>query len=264
MIQTRMNTKLLKPLHQGVYQVGPLPPEHLWERAAILACGPGALVSHRSAAGLWKLLPASDGAPVDLLVRGAECRRKGIRSRRVKDLSPEEVSEVDGIPVTSPPRTVLDLAGVAEPREVEQALAKAEREKLTTYAAVRSLLDRRPNRPGVRTLRRLLDAASEPALTRSEAEERFLALIRKARLPVPETNVAVGRYEVDFLWRRHRLAVEVDGYAFHSSKGKFEGDRRRDADLAAQGLRVVRVTWRQIVHEPEATLVRLARIIPTS
>lgn len=97
--------------------------------------------------------------------------------------------------------------------------------------------------------------------TRSEAEERFLVLVGKARLPAPEVNVAVGDHEVDFLWRRARLVVEVDGYAFHSSPGQFERDRRRDAELSAAGLLVLRVTWQQIANEPEAMLVNLGQAL---
>jgi very-short-patch-repair endonuclease len=97
-----------------------------------------------------------------------------------------------------------------------------------------------------------------PAFTRSEAERRLLALIRAAGLPPPRTNVHVGPYEVDFLWPAHRLVVEVDGFAFHSSRAAFERDRRRDADLQARGLRVTRVTWRQLEREPHAVVARLA------
>ena len=98
-----------------------------------------------------------------------------------------------------------------------------------------------------------------PTLTRSEAEERFLALVRAARLPPPECNTRIGPYEVDFLWRSERLVVEVDGYAFHSSRLAFERDRRRDADLQTQGYSVMRFTWRQIVQEPVALVACLAQ-----
>jgi very-short-patch-repair endonuclease len=107
-------------------------------------------------------------------------------------------------------------------------------------------------------LRPLLDANATPSLTRSQAEERFLGLIRNAGLPPPESNVVIENLEVDFLWRDARLIVEVDGFAFHSSRTAFERDRARDAVLAAAGYRVVRVTWRQIVDQPEAVIARLA------
>jgi very-short-patch-repair endonuclease len=89
-------------------------------------------------------------------------------------------------------------------------------------------------------------------------------LVRRARLPSPEINIRLGSYEVDFLWPRERVIVEVDGYAFHSSRRAFEDDRRRDADLAARGFHVILITWRQIVSEPEAVLVRLAQALARS
>jgi len=89
----------------------------------------------------------------------------------------------------------------------------------------------------------------------------MLELLRRTGLPLPRTNVKVGRYEVDMLWRQERLVVEIDGFAFHSTRAAFERDRRRDADLQARGLKVMRVTWKQIVEEPEATLVRVARLL---
>ena len=110
-------------------------------------------------------------------------------------------------------------------------------------------------------LRALLVGDASPAFTRSEAEARFLALIRKAQLSEPETNVRVGGYEVDFLWRRERVVVEVDGFAFHSSRRTFENDRRRDRELTARGFNVLRVTWRQVASESEALLVRLTQTL---
>jgi very-short-patch-repair endonuclease len=111
-------------------------------------------------------------------------------------------------------------------------------------------------RPGAARLRAVL--GSSPAHTRSKAEERFLALVGRGQLARPEVNVKVCGYEVDFFWRKERLVTEVDGFAYHSSSNHFETDRRRDADLSAAGIRVLRITWRQLVREPEAILVRLA------
>jgi very-short-patch-repair endonuclease len=107
----------------------------------------------------------------------------------------------------------------------------------------------------------LLDRSRRPAFTRSEAEERLLSLIRRARLPDPEVNVQLEGLEVDFLWREQGLVVEVDGFRYHSSPSDFENDRRRDAELLARGLRVLRVSAAQIVHEPEATLVRIGQAL---
>lgn len=110
-------------------------------------------------------------------------------------------------------------------------------------------------------LRALAGGAERPALTRSKAEERLLALIRRGGLPPPDVNRRVGGYEIDFLWPEGALAVEVDGFAYHRSRGAFERDRRRDAELAVLGIRVLRVTWEQITDEPEAVLVRIARLL---
>jgi very-short-patch-repair endonuclease len=154
---------------------------------------------------------------------------------------------------------VLDLATVLSSRDLERVLAQAERLNYLDQRTLQSLATNHAGRPGAPILRALLQQEAGPALTRSEAEARFLALIRKAQLPAPETNVPVGEYEVDFLWRRERLVVEVDGFAFHSSRQHFETDRLRDARLTARGLIVMRVTWRQVVHEPTATVARLAQ-----
>ena len=261
-VRSRVRTRRLVPVHHGVYRVGPVVDPRAREMAAALACGAGAVVSHYSGAALWERLPQRDGMLVDVTVphhhRG---RRPGLRVYRVRALPEEEVTVLDVIPITTPARTILDLAGVAPPRRVEQALARAIREALTTPAEVLGLLARHPRRPGGPLLRALLEREGGPAFTRSEAEERFLALVRKAGLPEPELNVDVGGHEVDFLWRRERLVVEVDGFEFHSSRDRFENDRRRDADLFGLGLRVVRVTWRHITEELEATLVRVTRAL---
>ena len=118
---------------------------------------------------------------------------------------------------------------------------------------------RYPHRRGTGVLRRVLTRETSPALTRSEAERRFLHLLRAAGIPPTDTNVRLGAYEVDFLWRSERLVVEVDGYAYHSTRAAFERDRRRDADLQALGYRVLRVTWRQLVEEREAVIACVAQ-----
>jgi very-short-patch-repair endonuclease/predicted transcriptional regulator of viral defense system len=262
-IDNRVKTKWLRLMHRGVYAVGPVAAPDAMEMAAVLACGEGAVLSCMSAARLWHLVPypAHDRA-IDVTVpAGRDRRRPGIRVHRVCSLERDEVTELKGIPVTIPARTLLDLATAATPRELERAAAEAERRQLASRSKLLALIARYPRRPGTRALRVLLERQGRPALTRSEAEERFMALARRGRLPAPDVNVLLGSYEVDFLWREERLVVEVDGFAFHGSRAKFEGDRRRDAELAAQGLQVIRVTWRQIVDEPEAMLVRIAQAL---
>jgi very-short-patch-repair endonuclease len=246
----------------GVYQVGhSSPPSLAAEVSALLAFGPGSILSHRSAAVLWELLP-SDGGPVDLTVIGRECgRRPGVRDRRARRLAPEALRQRDGLPVTAPARTLLDIAGAVRPQQLERAVNEAFVRRLTTMKELRATLGSSKGRPGTPALRRLLDELEGPSMTRSEAEERMRALLSRARLPSPETNVRVGPYEVDMLWRGERLVVEVDGYAFHGTRAAFERDRVRDAELQARGLRVLRVTWRQLSDEPQEIVGRIARML---
>jgi very-short-patch-repair endonuclease len=257
----------LTSMHRGIYLLGPLNPPHAPEMAAVLACGRGAVVSHRSAAALWSLLrPPAPPAPVDVTVPGrARRNRPGIHLRSVIRLDQDETTMWKAIPITTPARTVLDLAGdlvrEGRRRELEQVLAAAQRNSLISRKEMLSLLARHPKRRGVSVLRELVEDRRGPALTRSEAEERLLALIRDGRLPEPQANALAAEYEVDFLWTAQRLVVEVDGYEFHSGRRRFEGDRRRDADLAALGLRVLRVTWSQLTEEPLSVLALIARLL---
>jgi very-short-patch-repair endonuclease len=166
-----------------------------------------------------------------------------------------------GLPITTPERTLLDL-GAAEPmRELERALAVAERQKLADSRRLAALLAQHPRHPGSRRMTALLQSVGTPALTRSEAEATLLALLRGTGLRAPEANVRVAGFEVDLLWRAERLVVEVDGYAWHGDRGSFERDRRRDAVLVAAGYRVLRVTARQIEAESKGVLVRLAQAL---
>jgi very-short-patch-repair endonuclease len=228
------------------------------EFGAVLACGRGAVISHRTAAALWCLLPKVS-KETHVTVPGRDRRRgDGICVHRVARLDRRDIRKLGGIPVTAPARTLLDVATMASPRELEQALAEAQARRLVRRSDLTSLLARVGSRPGVPALRSLIDADAGPALTRSAAERRFLALIRAAALPAPEANVRIGRHEVDFLWRDQRLVVEVDGFRFHSSRAAFERDRRRDAELASLGFRVIRVTWRQLVERPEGVIAQVA------
>jgi very-short-patch-repair endonuclease len=160
--------------------------------------------------------------------------------------------------VTTPARTLLDLAVVLDHGGLARALEEAEVLGLVSRPSLADLLARSRGRRGAAAIRLVLERGREPAFTRSEAEARLLGLIRAARLPTPEVNARIGGYEVDFLWREARLVVEVDGYAYHSTRAAFERDRRKDADLQALGLRTTRLTYRQIAHEPHATIAQLA------
>lgn len=245
-------------VHRGVYQVGPIPVHRARERAAAMACGRESCISHRSAAVLHHAEVAVGQSVEVIMPRRSRRRIEGVRIHRVRDLPSNEVTTVDGIPVTTPARTLLDLAGVCRLRELEQALAHALRMKLVTRDEVRALTDRHPRHRGVGALRSLLAAESAPAFTRSKAEDRFLALVRRSRLPSPELNERVLGHEVDALWRAERVIAEIDGFAFHNSTRSFTLDRRRDADLTAAGYRVLRFTWADVTQASHATIARLA------
>jgi very-short-patch-repair endonuclease len=237
----------LRRLHRGVFLLGPLTGRWTREMAAVLACGVTAVLSHRSAAGLWRIRHVWLGPPEVTVTDGRSRGRPGIEVTR-SCLPAAETRWREGIRVTSPARTLLDLAAVTDQRELARALNEAQVLRLVTPRELAEVTGR--GRPGAKALRAALQAQFEPRFTRSEAEAAFLDLIRDAGYPAPEANVRILGVEVDFLWRAEKLVVEVDGFAFHSSRQAFERDRRRDARLQAAGFRVVRFTYRQIVDEP--------------
>lgn len=260
-IGRRLRSDRLHRIHRGVYLVGHRAMvDGARELAAVLACGRGAVLSHLSAASLLQLLPyPANPGPVDVTVIGRQtARRPGIRAHRARALDPRDVRTLDGLPTTTPARTLLDLAATLSPHRLERALAEAQVRRLVTPAALRDQLERNPGRAGTRALRRLVALDGGPAPTRSEAERRLLRLLRASELPVPRVNTRLEGHEVDFHWPEHRVVVEVDGFRFHSSRAAFERDRDRDAKLAAAGYTVLRVTWRQLVDARETVVARLA------
>lgn len=248
----------LRPAHRGVYLVGPVHGPRARLIAATLAGGDGAVLSHRSAAELWGIGPALHGAVSVTLVGRSARSRDGITVHAARRLGAEDATVREGIPVTAPARTVLDLATQLGRRDLARAVEEIEILGVLTGDWLNPLLTRNPRHRGARALRAVTQAADAPAMTRSEAERRLLELFRAAGLPQPQTNQRIHGYEVDAVWRSHRLIVEVDGYAFHSSRSSFERDRRKDAELVAHGWRVVRITWRQLTREQEAVVALLA------
>jgi very-short-patch-repair endonuclease/predicted transcriptional regulator of viral defense system len=260
-IAHRLATGWLRRMHRGVYLVGPLEAEHSRAMAATLAVGGGALLSHYSAAVLWGLRQGRE-RPIDVTVVGRETRsRDGIRTHVVAELHSHDATARAGIPVTSPARTLLDLATTADQRDLARATEEAQVQRRVTTHSLNQQFKRYPRHRGTAALTKAIQ--TDPALTRSEAERRLLELIRAAHLPAPEVNFRVEGWEVDFVWRQQRLIAEVDGYAFHSSRGSFERDRRRDRDLQAAGYRALRFTWRQIVREPAAVVAELTAALLT-
>jgi very-short-patch-repair endonuclease len=207
--------------------------------AAVLACGDDSVLSHRSAAALWKIGPVVRLTDVTVPGDGGRRRRAGIRLHRSLTLSPADLTCRAGIPVTRPARTLADLRRILPSKQFAAALRQAEYLRLP--------LDDRVTRDH----------------TRSELEAKFLAVCRRHRLPQPDVNVRVDRFVVDFLWRSRHLIVELDGWASHRTRTAFEEDRARDARLKVLGFDVVRFTWRQVEHDPREvagairTLLRL-------
>lgn len=264
-IDRRLAAKRLHSLHRGIYRVGPLLTARGEEMAAVLVCGDAAVLSHRTAAVLWQLLAAlRPGTATDVIISPElRHRRSGVRTHRVA-LRTEDVTKLDGIPLTTPSRTLYDLAGAIPARDLERALAEALVRGLTSRRRLEALLAREACPRGKSRLVALLAGDAQPALTVSEGEEAYLRLVARARIRRPEVNVVVCGYRVDFFWPKERLVAEIDGYAYHASRDRFENDRRRDADLMAAGIRVLRVTWRQIENEPEALMARLAELLARS
>lgn len=211
--------------------------------AAVLACGAGAVLSHRSAAELWRLLPPRNGSVnVTVPQRSGRSQRPGIRLHRSTTLTQPQTTRRAGIPVTNPARTLTDLHTCATPDELSRARRQAEFFGYQTETA-----DHKP-----------------VARIRNELERRFLRLCRRHRLPTPLVNAPLLGYEVDFLWPQARLAVETDGYEGHSGRASFEYDRRRAAKLAAARYEVMRFTWRQVVEHPDEVIAALrARLTPS-
>lgn len=243
----------LRRVHRGVYAVGALESELTAPAGAILATNGGAVISHRTAATLWGLLEAVPADPVELTLLDARSRgRPGVRVHSGK-LKAKDIRTRHGLRLTGPARILRDLAATA-PQELETAVNEAQIRRLITPRELRSLLIL--TRCGVRALRQAIDG--EPQMTRSEAERRFLKLIKEAGLPPPRTNVRVAGHEVDMHWPDHDLVVELDGWTYHSTRAAFERDRRRDADLQLAGQRVMRVTYRQLSGGPIPLIARCA------
>jgi very-short-patch-repair endonuclease len=175
---------------------------------------------------------------------------------RIARLHPQDATRNQGIPVTSPARTLLDLAATTNQRDLARVTEEAQVQRRVSTHSLNEQFSRYPTHRGTAALRHAIRA--DPALTRSEAERIFLELIRAARLPAPEGNVELRGWEVDFIWPDRKLVVEIDGYAFHSSRSSFERDRRRDRELQAAGYRVLRFTWRELTEEREAVVATLA------
>lgn len=244
--------------HRGVYQLGVFGGPFADEMAALLACGPHAAIGHWSSTFVFALAPRPVGGVDVTIAKGLAGRRPGIRPHRTITLPPCDVVVKHGLRVTTPARTLLDLAATAPRHVLERLTEEAQVQRLASTAELLAVIERNPGRSGVRRLREIALALDEPLLTRSEAEKRLRALIRSAGLPLPRTNVTRAGWEVDAVWDAQRLVVEVDGYKYHRPPAAFERDRRKDADLMLAGYRVLRITWRRLTREPAQVIALIA------
>jgi very-short-patch-repair endonuclease len=266
--QKRVDAGALHRVHTGVYAVGYL--RQTYERrlmAAVLACGPDAVVSHRSAAALWRLCD-DRRTSIDVMAPNRRGRvPRGIYAHKDGSLSPADRSSVHGIPCTTVARTLLDLAAVVPVWELRKTISEAEVLRILEQATVRALIKRSRGRRGVARLRVVLDEIHpETKRTRSEMERRFLRMCERARLPCPEVNVALNiggrQLKPDFLWRDSGLIVEADSRRYHDTDSAFQSDRRREQRLQLAGWRVSRCTWEQIDREPRS-LAETIRVLLT-
>jgi hypothetical protein len=251
-IDDRLRRGALHAVHRGVFAVGHcvLTREAHW-LAAVLAAGPGAVLSHRSAAALWAIRP-SHRAAVDVAVT-RRCRRPGIDVHQIA-LAADEITEHHGIPVTSPVRTLLDLAEVLTPHHLERAVHETEYRRLTSPLSLDALLARHRGRRGTAALKAIVAKGRLGAtITRLELEIRFLAFSPPTPSPARWSTNASARTRSTVLWPHRRLVVELDSRQAHETARAFERDRARDRDLLTRGHRVIRITWRQL-HEDEALI----------
>ncbi len=253
----RVKVRRLFLVHRGVYGVGRTPRTVL-ERAsgAVLACGSGAALSHRSALALWDLAPWSWGMAV---TAPSKHDHAGIKAHRSTNLLRRDFRREKGIRVTSPARTLLDCAPSLSDRALSRAVNEALRRKLVRRGELADVVDRFPRHSGARRLAPFATADDGP--TRSGWEDDFPAFCRRFGLPEPVMAARVAGYEVDALFPREKVIVELDGWQFHSSRQSFEDDRERDACTLAAGHVTVRLTWERMHARGRREAARLEAIL---
>jgi len=257
-ISNRIESGKLVVVHAGVYAVGyPRPEAVARAAAAVLACGPGAALSHSSAAVLWGILSRWPQRP-EVTLPG-DRRRPGIKTHRSSTLTGRDIRRRQGIRVTSPARTVLEIAPRLTDPKLARALNDGRLHANLRPAHLEELLERLPHHRGTARLRALTRTPQAP--TRSAFEDAFLKLCNSFNLPTPRVNTRVAGYLVDALFPDERLIVELDGYEFHQDRTSFKNDRERDAATLATGHATVRITWERLQDEPDREATRLHQIL---
>jgi Transcriptional regulator, AbiEi antitoxin len=256
-IERRLQKHALVREHHGVYRVGHRAPStEASYLAAVLACGNGALLSKRAAAYLLRLIKGSPPRPQ--VVVPTQRRRRGVETWR-SHVDPRDATTHRAIPVTTVPRTLVDLAAVLSAGVLARACHEAGVQHRTTPAQVEAVLARRPNSRGAANLRRVI--SGDVHVTLSKLERRFLDVLREARLPLPETNRSAGGSRVDCRWPKHRLTVELDSYRYHGSRHAWEQDRRREREAHARGDQFRRYTYGDVFEHPRLMLRELRELV---
>jgi hypothetical protein len=242
----------LRTIHKGVYTVGHsvLSVRGRW-MAAVLACGPHAVISHRDGGAVWDLRRSSSPR-IDVTAPRSRAGFDGIVLHRVRSLDPRDVTTHDGIPVTTVARTLLDNAEILRPTQLERMIEEAERLRVFDLTEIHHVCERNPGRRGLRPLIACLRTASDvPPHSKSDLELMLVDLCREAGLPAPVLNGWIEGYEVDAHWPGTNVIVELDSWEFHRTRGAFERDHARDLKLKLADYRVIRLTWRQLTAERE-------------
>jgi very-short-patch-repair endonuclease len=257
-IRRRLQKGVLLRVHRGVYRAGHRAPGvHARYMAAVLACGEGALLSGRAAAHMYGLVKGS--APPPEVTAPTERRIKGIAVTRARRGEANDATTWHGIPSTTVPRTLVDLSSLLSLPDLARACHEAGVKHDTTPRQVEKVLERRPNAPGAKQLRRVLHG--DVHVTLSALERRFLKLLREAALPLPQTNKPAGGRRVDCRWPEHRLTVELDSYRYHSSRHAWELDRRREREARARGDEFRRYTHDDVFERPAQMLGELRLLL---
>src|SRR5215217_7621416 len=248
-VDHRVRTGRLHPFHRGVYSVGHRVVGADGRRwAAVLACGPGAVLSHASAAAAWDIRASAAGTIHVTVGPTGRSKRPGIRLHWRRVLPADEITQLSGLPITTPARTLLDLAASGlRGRRLEAALDRAELLRLLDFADLQRLLARYPGRPGTPSLKAVL-ARYRAGDTRSVLEALVAELCDAHGLPRPQENCVIEGKVRDFYWPHARLVVEADSYAWHRSPSALNDDRERDVELTLAGYRTLRFTWEQVTR----------------
>jgi hypothetical protein len=248
-------------VHRGVYRVGHRAPSvEATYLAAVLAAGEGALLSGRAAAHLLVLVKGT--APPPEVITRTERHIEGIRTRRERGLDARDAAVVRGIPVTTVPRTLVDISSELSFDALARACHEAGVRYGATPKAVEAVLVRRPNNPGAKKLRQVI--RGDVKVTLSKLEAQFLELLRTEGLPLPVTNKPAGGRRVDCRWPDHGLTVELDSYQFHNSRHSWEQDRRREREARARGDDFRRYTYGDVFERPALMLQELRYLRPAS